>query len=84
VAHFRRRFVGKGHRHNRIRRRVFHHHQPCDTVNQHTRLTAARARQHQHIAARRCDGVALFIIEAIKQVRNVHWYRRERGAHAPL
>ncbi|CCK04814.1 conserved hypothetical protein [Cronobacter sakazakii 701] len=72
VAHLRRRFVGKGHRHDGVRRTVFYHHQPGDTMHQHARLSAARARQHQHIAARRGYGFALFIVKAVEQVRNVH------------
>lgn len=76
MAHFRRRFVGKCHRHNRIRRAVFRAHQPGDTMHQYARLTTARARQHQKVAAWRGHRFALFVIKAVEQVRNVHWHRR--------
>ena len=76
MAHFRRRFVGKRHRHNRVRRAVFHAHQPRNTMHQNARLTTARARQHQKIAAWRGHRFALFVIKAFEQVRNVHWHRR--------
>lgn len=76
MTHLRRRFVGKRHRHNRIRRAVFHAHQPGDTMHQYARLTTARARQHQKVAAWRGYRFALFVIKAVEQVRNVHWHRR--------
>ena len=78
VAHLRRRFVGKGHRHNRVRRAVLHAQQPGDTVHQNARLTTARPCQNQHIGARGRYGFTLFVIKAVEQVRNVHWHRRKR------
>ena len=50
MAHFRRRFVGKGHRHNGVRGTVLNAQQPGDAVYQHARLTAARACQNQHVS----------------------------------
>lgn len=76
MTHLRRRFVGKRHRHNRVWRAVFHAHQPGDTMHQYARLTTARARQHQKVAAWRGHRFALFVIKAVEQVRNVHWHRR--------
>lgn len=49
MAHLRRRFVGKGHRHNGVRGTVLNAQQPGDAVYQHARLTAARSCQNQHI-----------------------------------
>ena len=51
MAHLRCRFVGKGHRHDGIRRAVFYAQQPGNTVYQNARLTAARSCQNQHIGA---------------------------------
>ncbi|VGP98793.1 hypothetical protein SB00610_04850 [Klebsiella quasipneumoniae subsp. similipneumoniae] len=78
VAHLCRCFVGKGHRHNRIRRAVLHAQQPGDTVHQNARLTTARPCQNQHVGARGRYGFTLFVIKAVEQVRNVHWHRRKR------
>ena len=78
VTHLRRRFVGKGHRHNGIRGTVLHAQQPGDTVHQNARLTTARPCQNQHIGARGRYGFTLFVIKAVEQVRNVHWHRRKR------
>ena len=68
MTHLRRRFVGKRHRHNRVWRAVFHAHQPGDTMHQYARLTTARARQHQKVAAWRGHRFALFVIKAVEQV----------------
>ena len=78
LLHFARRLVGKGHRHNRVRRAVLHAQQPGDTVHQNARLTTARPCQNQHIGARGRYGFTLFVIKAVEQVRNVHWHRRKR------
>lgn len=84
VTHLRRRFVGKGHRHNGIRGTVLHAQQPCDTVHQNARLTTARPCQNQHIGARGRYGFTLFVIKAVEQVRNVHWHRwKRRGSTNP-
>ncbi|STG51542.1 Uncharacterised protein [Escherichia coli] len=45
-------------------------------MHQYARLTTARARQHQKVAAWRGHRFALFVIKAVEQVRNVHWHRR--------
>ena len=77
MAHFRRRFVGKGHRHNGVGRTVFYADKPGNAMHQYAGLTAARSSQNQHIGARGRDGFTLFIIKAVEQVRNVHWHRRK-------
>ncbi len=46
-AHFARRFIGKRHRQQRVRRQPLGLHQPGNAVNQHAGFTGARARQYQ-------------------------------------
>lgn len=72
VAHFRRRLVGEGHRHDRIRRTVLHRQQPGDAMHQYPRLAAARPGQNQQVAARRRHGFTLFFIQAVEQIGDVH------------
>ncbi|MNS99302.1 hypothetical protein D3C72_1337010 [compost metagenome] len=72
VAHFRRGFVGERHRHDRIRRTVLYRQQPGDAVHQHPGFTAARAGQYQQVATWRRHGFALFFIQAVEQIGNVH------------
>ncbi len=75
VTHLRRRFVGKSHRHDRIGRAVLYREQPGDAVHQDARFSAACACQHQQVAARRRHGFALFVIQTVEQIRNVHRHR---------
>ena len=72
VAHFRRRLVGEGHRHDRIRRTVLHRQQPGDAMHQYPGLAAARPGQNQQVAARRRHGFTLFFIQAVEQIGDVH------------
>ena len=51
-------------------------------MHQYARLTTARARQHQKVAAWRGHRFALFVIKAVEQVRNVDWHRRVKIGRA--
>ena len=45
---------------------------PCDPVNEHARLAAAGAREHERGAVRRRDGGALRLVQRIDDIGNVH------------
>ena len=64
-AHLRRGLVGKGHGQYAEGPGLFHLQVPGDTMRQHPGLAAAGAGQHQDIAGRRADGLALRLVQTV-------------------
>ena len=71
-AHLRRGLVGEGDREHAVRRHADHLDQPADAMGQHARLAGAGAGEHQVVAGRGGNDVALGGIEFVEQVRDIH------------
>ncbi len=72
AAHFRGGLVREGDRQHAAWRESQRLDQPRDAMHQHPRLAAAGPGNHQQIAHRRRDGVALPVVQALQDVRDVH------------
>ena len=71
-AHLRRSLVGERNRQYAVRRSLLRLQVPGDTVHQHPGLAAAGAGQHQDIAGRRGDRLALRLIQPFQNSGYVH------------
>ena len=71
-AHLGGRLVGEGDREDAERRGAFGADQPCDAMYQHACLAAARPREHQCVAGRHGDGLALRVVQGVEDAGDVH------------
>ncbi len=71
-AHFPRGLVGKGDRHDGVGRYLLDLNQPGDPMHQHPGLAAARTGQNQLVMGGGGNGLALGVVQIVKQGGYIH------------